>query len=108
MSKYGVLSGPHFLAFSLNARKHGPEKTPYLDTLQCFLNAISYFEVLAFVLFTKVLTLWRLCREDNFQSFRMHIIGLVSISVKPAEYQYGCKYKQGPNSCKSRSVFYEL
>ena len=39
MSKYGVISGPHFPAFGLNtdsvfspnAGKYGREKTPYLD-----------------------------------------------------------------------------
>ena len=29
--KYGVFSGPYFPVFSLNAGKHGPEKTLYLD-----------------------------------------------------------------------------
>ena len=48
MSRYGVFSGPYFLAFGLNTEryedakglsifspntgKHGPEQTPYLDT----------------------------------------------------------------------------
>ena len=32
LSKYGVISGPHFPVFSPNTRKHGPEITPYLDT----------------------------------------------------------------------------
>ena len=32
VSKYGVFSGPHFPAFSLNTGKYGPEKTPHLDT----------------------------------------------------------------------------
>ena len=32
MSKFGVFSGPNFPAFGPNAGKHGPEKTPYLDT----------------------------------------------------------------------------
>ena len=42
MSKYGVFSAPYFPAFGLNAEylsafspnagKYGPEKTPYLDT----------------------------------------------------------------------------
>ena len=34
MSKYGVISGPHFPAFGMNAGKYGPEITPYLDTFQ--------------------------------------------------------------------------
>ena len=44
VSKYGVISGPYFSVFGLNAEiyrisvfspntgKYGPEKTPYLDT----------------------------------------------------------------------------
>ena len=32
VSKYGVFSGPYFPVFGLNTGKHGPEKTPYLDT----------------------------------------------------------------------------
>ena len=44
MAKYGVISGPYFSVFGLNAEiyqisvfslntgKYGPEKTPYLDT----------------------------------------------------------------------------
>ena len=32
MSKYGVISGPYFLVFGLNAGKYGPEITPYLGT----------------------------------------------------------------------------
>ena len=32
MSKYGVISGPHFPVFGLNTGKYGPEITPYLDT----------------------------------------------------------------------------
>ena len=34
MSKYGVIPGPHFPAFGMNAGKYGPEITPYLDTFQ--------------------------------------------------------------------------
>ena len=30
--KYGVISGPYFRVFRLNAGKYGPEMTPYLDT----------------------------------------------------------------------------
>ena len=31
--KYGVCSsGPYYPGFSLNTRKYGPERTPYLDT----------------------------------------------------------------------------
>ena len=35
-SKYGVISGPYFPVLGLNSvfGKHGPEKTPYLDTSQ--------------------------------------------------------------------------
>ena len=32
VSKYGVFSGSYFPVFSPNTGKHGPEKTPYLDT----------------------------------------------------------------------------
>ena len=32
VSKYGVFSGPYFVAFSPNTGKYEPEKTPYLDT----------------------------------------------------------------------------
>ena len=51
MSKYGVFSGPYFLAFRLNTEryfvslriqsecgKNGPEKTPYLDTFHTSLK----------------------------------------------------------------------
>ena len=41
MSKDGVFSGPYFPVFSLNARKYGPEKTPYLHTFQAVLMAIE-------------------------------------------------------------------
>ena len=51
VSKYGVFSGPYFPAFGLNtentfpkilsqnARKYGPEKTPYLEIF----HAVRYF-----------------------------------------------------------------
>ena len=32
VSKYGVISGPHFPLFGFNTGKYGPEITPYLDT----------------------------------------------------------------------------
>ena len=32
MSKYGLIFGPYFPAFSPNTGKYGPEITPYLDT----------------------------------------------------------------------------
>ena len=32
MSKYGVISRPHFLIFSPDTGKYGQEITPYLDT----------------------------------------------------------------------------
>ena len=32
VSKYGVISGPHFPVLSPNTGKYGPEITPYLDT----------------------------------------------------------------------------
>ena len=48
MSKYAVFSGPYFPAFGLNteylselipnARKYGPEKTPYLDTFHAVMK----------------------------------------------------------------------
>ena len=41
VSKDGVFSGPYFPVFSLNARKYGPEKTPYLDTFHAVLMAIE-------------------------------------------------------------------
>ena len=51
MSKYGVFFGPYFPAFGLNtsylsvfspnARKYGPEKTPYLDTFHAVLDFLS-------------------------------------------------------------------
>ena len=31
MSKYGVISGPYFPVFGLNAGIYGPEITPYLE-----------------------------------------------------------------------------
>ena len=36
LSKYGVISGPHFpvFVFSPNTGKYGPEITPYLNTLR--------------------------------------------------------------------------
>ena len=30
--KYGVIFGPYFPVFGLDAGKYGPEKTPYLNT----------------------------------------------------------------------------
>ena len=33
VSKYRVLSGPHFPVLALNTRKYGPEKAPYLRTI---------------------------------------------------------------------------
>ena len=32
VSKCGAFFGPYFPVFGLNTGKHGPEKTPYLDT----------------------------------------------------------------------------
>ena len=32
VSKYGVISGPYFTVFGLNAGKYRPEINPYLDT----------------------------------------------------------------------------
>ena len=47
MPKYGVFSGSYFPAFGLNtafspnAGKYGPEKTPYLDTFHAVMNCMS-------------------------------------------------------------------
>ena len=50
MSKYAVFSGPYFPAYGLkteylselipNARKYGPEKTPYLDTFHAVMKKV--------------------------------------------------------------------
>ena len=37
VSKYGVISGPHFPVFRLNTGKYGPEITLYLDTFHAVL-----------------------------------------------------------------------
>ena len=36
--KYGVIFGPYFPVFGLDAGKYGPEKTPYLDTFHAVDN----------------------------------------------------------------------
>ena len=41
VSTDGVFSGPYFPAFGLNTRKHGPEKTPYLDTFHAVPKRVS-------------------------------------------------------------------
>ena len=38
MSKYGVISGPHFLVFSPNTGKYGPEITPHVDIFHAVLS----------------------------------------------------------------------
>ena len=43
VSRYGVIPGPYFPAFSQNAEKYGPEITPHLDT---FHAEIFYFILL--------------------------------------------------------------
>ena len=70
VSKYGVISGPYFSAFGLNAGKYGPKTTLYLDTFHTvrirqsstengkmencrFPNGHTFFE-LYFTLFRKV------------------------------------------------------
>ena len=70
VSKYGVISGPYFSAFGLNAGKYGPKTTLYLDTFHTvrvrqssrengkmencrFPNGHAFFE-LYFTLFRKV------------------------------------------------------
>ena len=45
-SQYGFFSGPHFPVFGLNIGKHGPEKTPYLDTFHVvflIMHSIKFF-----------------------------------------------------------------
>ena len=41
VSKYGVISGPHFALFSPNTRKYRPEITPYLDTFYAVLISVK-------------------------------------------------------------------
>ena len=45
VSKYGVLPGPYIPAFSPNAEKYGPEKTPYLDTFHAVNELVQMFNV---------------------------------------------------------------
>ena len=45
VSKYGVISGPHFSVFSPNAGKYEPEITPYLNTFHAVAGRISSFGV---------------------------------------------------------------
>ena len=40
MSKYRVISGPHFPEFSPNKGKYGPEITLYLDTFHAVMYAM--------------------------------------------------------------------
>ena len=57
VSKYGVISGPHFSVFSPNAGKYEPEITPYLDTLtQCSFHATDLFLYLKSI--RKLLVFW--------------------------------------------------
>ena len=44
VSKYGVISGPHFPAFVLNTGKYGPEITPYLDTFHAVIHSEVLYE----------------------------------------------------------------
>ena len=44
--KYGVFSGPYFLAFSPNAGKYGSEKTPYLDSFHAVPNTSLHISLL--------------------------------------------------------------
>ena len=47
MSRYGVISGPYFPVFGLNAGKYGLEITPYLDTfyaLKLVSSSLKYIE----------------------------------------------------------------
>ena len=37
VSKYGVISGPHFPVFSPSAGNYGPQIPPYLDTFHAIL-----------------------------------------------------------------------
>ena len=46
VSKYGLISGPHFPAFRLNAEKYAPEITPYLDTFHAVKGNVSCFQVI--------------------------------------------------------------
>ena len=41
VSKYGVISGPHFAVFSPNTRKYRPEIAPYLDTFYAVLISVK-------------------------------------------------------------------
>ena len=41
VSNYGVFSGQHFLVFSPNTEKCGPEKIPYLDIFHAVLLLLS-------------------------------------------------------------------
>ena len=45
MSRYGVISGPHFPVFGLNTGKYGPEITPYLDAFHAVINAVKLFKL---------------------------------------------------------------
>ena len=42
VSKYGVISGPHFPVLGLDTGKYGPEITPYLDTFHALNNYIHW------------------------------------------------------------------
>ena len=48
MSRYGVISGPHFPVFGLNTGKYGPEITPYLDAFHAVINAVKLFKLYAY------------------------------------------------------------
>ena len=53
VSKYGVISGPHFPIFGLNTGKYGPEITTYLDIFHAVSVNVK-FENKVFHLFMQV------------------------------------------------------
>ena len=85
MSKYGDFSGLYFSAFSPNAGKYGPEKSPYLDTFHAVatmikfqLSATIFPEVMAFAnFFSKIewVGQWRSfdCRDKILITFYISI-----------------------------------
>ena len=58
-SNYRVFSGPYFPAFGLNTGKHGPQKTPYLDTFHAVLGLCNPRVFLLNYFFLKVTIRWK-------------------------------------------------
>ena len=48
MSKYGVISGPHFPVFSPNTGKYRPEITPHLDIFQAVNGAYTLSQKMSY------------------------------------------------------------